>query len=193
MGILHLIKSIVSYCFVKVHLEILRPLIILSPMELGSIMHFLQDKTILVTGATGFLAKSLSLSFYLSKLAYCACMILSYISCYHAFPCVFLQFLWKKYWEFNQMWRNFTFFWEPEILNLLLNVYILRWMYKDLQLLIFFSVIKNLEYIIYQNLSLPNLAIRKVTNRRHKISNVFRMMTDIHFALLCINHCINNY
>ncbi|KAL2593830.1 hypothetical protein AAZV13_12G151200 [Glycine max] len=57
MGILHLIKSIVSYCFVKVHLEILRPLIILSPMELGSIMHFLQDKTILVTGATGFLAK----------------------------------------------------------------------------------------------------------------------------------------
>ncbi|KAL5131996.1 Fatty acyl-CoA reductase 3 [Glycine soja] len=40
-----------------VHLEILRPLIILSPMELGSIMHFLQDKTILVTGATGFLAK----------------------------------------------------------------------------------------------------------------------------------------
>ncbi|KAG4961175.1 hypothetical protein JHK87_037808 [Glycine soja] len=50
-------KSIVSYCLVKVHFEILRHLIILSPMELGSIIHFLQDKTILVTGATGFLAK----------------------------------------------------------------------------------------------------------------------------------------
>ena len=29
-------------------------------MELGSVLHFLQDKTILITGATGFLAKSMN-------------------------------------------------------------------------------------------------------------------------------------
>ncbi|TKY48631.1 Fatty acyl-CoA reductase 3 [Spatholobus suberectus] len=53
---LHLAGSIVSYSLIKVHLEIFLPLN-LSPMELGSIIHFLQEKTILVTGATGFLAK----------------------------------------------------------------------------------------------------------------------------------------
>jgi hypothetical protein len=45
-------------------------------MEFGSVVQFLEDKTILITGATGFLAKStsipssslsLSLSFFLSN------------------------------------------------------------------------------------------------------------------------------
>jgi len=65
-------------------------------MELGSIIHFLQDKTILVTGATGFLAKSLYLSLsqslsvvflLLSLVIVLLILILSDISVY--FPCSF--------------------------------------------------------------------------------------------------------
>lgn len=33
-------------------------------MELGSILQFLENKSIIVTGATGFLAKSIYLSFF---------------------------------------------------------------------------------------------------------------------------------
>jgi len=66
---------VVSNCLIKLS-NLSLSLIIPSPMELGSIIHFLQDKTILVTGATGFLAKSLSQSLSLSvtpsKLAYYA-------------------------------------------------------------------------------------------------------------------------
>lgn len=39
-------------------------------MELGSILHFLEGRTILVTGATGFLAKSIHISLFLSSLSH---------------------------------------------------------------------------------------------------------------------------
>lgn len=151
MGILHLIKSIVSYCLVKVHLEILRPLIILSPMELGSIIHFLQDKTILVTGATGFLAKSLSiyLFIYLSHDTKLYLVTMCFLVCFCSFcgkniegstKCeeTLPSFESQRYWI---CYSTFTCWGECTKI------------YNFIKFL--FSVIKNLEYII----SKPNLPI----------------------------------
>ena len=59
----HIVYALCPFSLhLKIYFEISSPSRNLSPMELESVLHFLQDKTFLVIGATGYLAKGISLS-----------------------------------------------------------------------------------------------------------------------------------
>jgi hypothetical protein len=98
--LLKILTVIIHQLFLFLFLSLISSLI----MELESMPKFLENKTILVTGATGFLAKG---PYTLNPLFLCVYVLRDDDHCFCIHPCT--QLLWRKYCEYNQMSKGFIF------------------------------------------------------------------------------------